>query len=173
MSDQLWRQIRERAHEIWERRGRPEGLHAEHWAEAEQSFKGEGGGTATPVGSVCPGEVWKGESAVPDSTRQNATLLDASGEPVGGTAGVRILDSSGQPMRHTRPGTQDISLRLRQIIHRQPLTAVLVGIGFGILLGRLTVSNPSPPGSSPPPLQPSFRSPPGASEHLSGQAQSD
>ena len=31
-------QIRQRAHEIWEAEGRPEGRHEEHWARAEASL---------------------------------------------------------------------------------------------------------------------------------------
>lgn len=36
--------VRARAYEIWEREGRPEGRHAEHWRQAEQELAGETAG---------------------------------------------------------------------------------------------------------------------------------
>lgn len=48
--------IRRRAHQIWEREGRPEGKDAEHWerarlelAEEEGGGSGTGGGTGRPM----------------------------------------------------------------------------------------------------------------------------
>ena len=37
--------IRRRAHEIWEREGRPEGRHEEHWARARREVEAEEGGS--------------------------------------------------------------------------------------------------------------------------------
>ena len=37
--------IRRRAHEIWEREGRPEGRHEEHWARARREVESEEGGS--------------------------------------------------------------------------------------------------------------------------------
>ncbi len=37
--------IRRRAHEIWEREGRPEGRHEEHWAWARREVEAEEGGS--------------------------------------------------------------------------------------------------------------------------------
>jgi hypothetical protein len=34
--------VRRRAYEIWEERGRPHGLHAQHWAMAEQELEHRG-----------------------------------------------------------------------------------------------------------------------------------
>lgn len=34
--------IAERAHQIWEADGRPEGRHAEHWAQAKEELRREG-----------------------------------------------------------------------------------------------------------------------------------
>lgn len=34
--------VRQRAHDIWEREGRPEGRDREHWAQAEAELAGEG-----------------------------------------------------------------------------------------------------------------------------------
>ena len=39
--------IRRRAHEIWEREGRPEGRHEEHWARARREVEAEEGGSPT------------------------------------------------------------------------------------------------------------------------------
>jgi Protein of unknown function (DUF2934) len=41
MSDKI-QQIRERAHEIWQAQGKPEGRHVEHWLQAEQEVYGVG-----------------------------------------------------------------------------------------------------------------------------------
>jgi Protein of unknown function (DUF2934) len=43
--------IRQRAHDIWEREGRPEGRHAEHWARARREVAAEGGPPPGPAGS--------------------------------------------------------------------------------------------------------------------------
>ena len=39
--------IRRRAHEIWEREGRPHGRDAEHWRQAEREIDGEASAGAT------------------------------------------------------------------------------------------------------------------------------
>jgi hypothetical protein len=42
--------IHQRAHEIWEREGRPDGRHDEHWAQARREIEAEGGAaSARPV----------------------------------------------------------------------------------------------------------------------------
>ena len=55
--------IQRRAHEIWEREGRPDGRHEEHWAQARRQIEAEhGGGPApepaapdTPPTDIAPG----------------------------------------------------------------------------------------------------------------------
>ena len=43
MGDETWEQkVRERAHAIWEREGRPDGAAARHWAMAETELRAEG-----------------------------------------------------------------------------------------------------------------------------------
>ena len=42
--------LRRRAYEIWEREGRPEGRHAEHWAKARDEMSG----TANPMPRQTP-----------------------------------------------------------------------------------------------------------------------
>ena len=43
MSDDKERKIQSRAHELWEKEGRPEGRHLEHWLEAEREHSGSEG----------------------------------------------------------------------------------------------------------------------------------
>ncbi|TGV75838.1 DUF2934 domain-containing protein [Mesorhizobium sp. M00.F.Ca.ET.149.01.1.1] len=38
MTDDRHERIRQRAHEIWEKAGRPEGAHMEHWEQAAAFF---------------------------------------------------------------------------------------------------------------------------------------
>ena len=40
MSDDRAKRIAERAYELWEQEGRPEGRHHEHWIEAERQLDG-------------------------------------------------------------------------------------------------------------------------------------
>lgn len=39
--------IRDRAYELWEGEGRPDGRHEEHWHQARRELDGEGGSAAT------------------------------------------------------------------------------------------------------------------------------
>jgi hypothetical protein len=43
MADDRDQRIRERAYAIWERQGRPEGRHDEHWSQAAEEVDGESG----------------------------------------------------------------------------------------------------------------------------------
>lgn len=42
MTDDRHERIRQRAHEIWEQAGRPEGAHIEHWEQATAEIDGAG-----------------------------------------------------------------------------------------------------------------------------------
>jgi len=44
-------QIRQRAFELWEQRGRPEGYETEFWLQAERELKGEGNSRDTGSGT--------------------------------------------------------------------------------------------------------------------------
>jgi hypothetical protein len=61
--------IRERAHRIWEEQGRPEGLHTEHWLQAESELQegldAESGGAGSQLSQTDEAE---------------ATAQDAAGE---------------------------------------------------------------------------------------------
>jgi Protein of unknown function (DUF2934) len=51
-ADHLQERIRERAHAIWERQGRPHGRHQDHWEEAEKEIATE---TAAAPGGTLTG----------------------------------------------------------------------------------------------------------------------
>ena len=73
--------IRQRAHEIWEREGRPEGHHDEHWAQASQEIAAESG--ASPSDPAAPDEAptlaaGDGAGATP---AQAAAAANAVGAP--------------------------------------------------------------------------------------------
>jgi hypothetical protein len=65
--------IRQRAHEIWEREGRPEGRHEEHWAQAIREITEEGSGGSSP-GSVTADDA----PTVPAATGSEATPAQAA-----------------------------------------------------------------------------------------------
>jgi hypothetical protein len=46
--------IRQRAYHIWEREGRPEGRHEQHWAQASREIAAEGGTSTAPGDSPTP-----------------------------------------------------------------------------------------------------------------------
>ena len=66
--------VRERAHAIWEREGRPEGGHERHWATAEDELRAEEPGRAGAPGA-----------------EESATAGDAAGADLTSTATGRSL----------------------------------------------------------------------------------
>ncbi|SNR44296.1 DUF2934 domain-containing protein [Paracoccus sediminis] len=52
MNDQ--ERIKQRAHEIWESEGRPEGREAEHWSRAEEELRSQSGGGKPDAGDQSP-----------------------------------------------------------------------------------------------------------------------
>ena len=141
MSAPEWKDIQRRAHEIWERQGRPEGREAEHWRNAQQSLEEESKGLATSPSFPGCGPGPRGTKAMSDNASQTTRLLDATGEPIEGSVRARypILDSNGQPLR-TSPPVSDLSEQLRDTIRHRPVTTTLVTFGFGFLLGLLATS---------------------------------
>jgi hypothetical protein len=81
--------IRRRAHEIWQREGRPEGRHEEHWARASREVGAEGDGgpptgpAAAPDDSPTPAA--PGGGATP---AQASAAADAVGAPRTAEAGT-------------------------------------------------------------------------------------
>ena len=55
MSDQHRNRVEQRAYELWEREGRPEGRHDHHWAEAERQIAAESGGVGIEQRKPAPG----------------------------------------------------------------------------------------------------------------------
>lgn len=114
MSDE--ERIRRRAHEIWEREGRPEGRHEDHWAQACREIaaeEGGPGGTASssgmdqdspsppqmPMSGVLGGQ-FGGDRSANLSGGVGTTLNQGSGA-AGGDAGP--LGGAGSAAAH-RPG---------------------------------------------------------------------
>jgi hypothetical protein len=80
-------QIRERTHQIWEEQGRPEGLHTEHWRQAESELQGgleaeSRSDEAEATAQDAAGELNEGEDA-----EQAARQLGAGAETAAPQAG--------------------------------------------------------------------------------------
>ena len=77
--------IRRRAHEIWEREGRPEGRHEEHWARARREVEAEEGGSppgaaksdASPT-DTAPGSAGAGRAGGEGSPPPDAAASEAA-----------------------------------------------------------------------------------------------
>jgi hypothetical protein len=52
--------VRERAHAIWEREGRPEGGAERHWAQAEEELRAEAPDAGAAPASTAGTETWTG-----------------------------------------------------------------------------------------------------------------
>lgn len=82
--------VRQRAHEIWEREGRPEGRHEEHWRQAMAQVAAEdGGGTA---GMEAPGPD-AGLRTPPSVVEQG---LHEAADALRGTAAEEVDRQDGQ-----------------------------------------------------------------------------
>lgn len=119
MTDERQERVRQRAHEIWEREGRPHGKHDEHWRLAREEIEREGG-EATEGGAAkartprrasakaaAPGEA----AAAPGRKRTSPREVTSEGTkpdgappaPGGGTArGGADGSSSGTPAGRRR-----------------------------------------------------------------------
>lgn len=86
-ADDLQERIRERAQAIWEREGRPEGRHEDHWGQAEKEINAEHAAdqprrkarASNPTRTKVPGEV-KSAAAEPVTRRRpkkSAPVSDA------------------------------------------------------------------------------------------------
>ena len=79
MQDQ--ERIRQRAHEIWEGEGQPEGRHAQHWAQASREIEAQGGKAPPPVPAALddsPTVTAPGSGTTP---AEAAAAADAVGAP--------------------------------------------------------------------------------------------
>jgi hypothetical protein len=78
MQDQ--ERIRQRAHEIWERDGRPEGRREEHWAQARREIEAEDSGGAA-AGPATPDDA--PTVTAPDGPEATPAQAAAAAEAVG------------------------------------------------------------------------------------------
>jgi hypothetical protein len=86
-------QIRQRAHAIWEREGRPHGRDAEHWRQAEAELDAEGGevGGAQPTAP----ETGAAGPAADRTARKGRQRLSVPRDPSGAGSGGGAVTTSG------------------------------------------------------------------------------
>jgi hypothetical protein len=99
MSEQHRHRVEQRAYELWEREGRPEGRHDHHWAEAERQIAAETGGADSGHAKPAPGDAaaalaaHSADAAPPAAGRDSAPAQPkpqaAAAPPGRKTAGVR------------------------------------------------------------------------------------
>jgi ElaB/YqjD/DUF883 family membrane-anchored ribosome-binding protein len=79
-----------------------------------------------------------------DSNQTNGGLVDEQGQPLGTAAaqarqaGARLIDEQGQAIRRTAQQASDVGEDLASMIRERPLTAALLAVGIGIVIGRLS-----------------------------------
>ncbi|BAI75850.1 hypothetical protein AZL_d00240 (plasmid) [Azospirillum sp. B510] len=79
-TDDIQERIRRRAHELWEKEGRPQGRDADHWTQAEAEIRGSG--AVEPTGKVAGSR----RKAADKSTRAAAeSLSEVARSPADGT----------------------------------------------------------------------------------------
>jgi hypothetical protein len=83
-------EIRKRAHEMWEREGRPEGQHEQHWQRASSELSG-----SSDVGQA-------GQKNASETTHLASTLQAGGTVPGGGPAGSGA-DSMSSPRKRAKP----------------------------------------------------------------------
>ena len=98
--------IREKAYEIWERQGRPEGGHEEHWHQAEREIAEEGRGAATPESG---GEAAEASEEVAKPKRRSArggqsSAQDASPSTPAEAAATEREVEAGAPKKARNSG---------------------------------------------------------------------
>ncbi|MDX8527489.1 DUF2934 domain-containing protein [Mesorhizobium sp. MSK_1335] len=80
MTDDRHERIRQRAHEIWEQAGRPEGSHMEHWDQATAEVDATGKPKAKGPKKTAAAKVEKPKAAkVEKPAKAKATKLKAKG----------------------------------------------------------------------------------------------
>lgn len=82
MQDDREDRIRQRAHEIWEREGQPEGKHDEHWAQATAEIAAEDDGKGS--GTASKGKAGKAATAK-RAGKAEAGKVETAKTAVGGT----------------------------------------------------------------------------------------
>jgi hypothetical protein len=83
MADDRQNRIRQRAHEIWEREGRPQGAHERHWQQAESEIATEGKAGKKPAAARKPAaaKAAKPAAAGPGPAKTTATPAKPAAKP--------------------------------------------------------------------------------------------
>lgn len=86
--------IRERAHRIWEREGRPEGAHDRHWEEARAALEAEEeiGATGTLEDTELTSDLGIQDDLPEEGPGASGTLADAEEETGAEDLGGRVKD---------------------------------------------------------------------------------
>ncbi|MFC7543950.1 DUF2934 domain-containing protein [Siccirubricoccus deserti] len=123
MQDQ--ERIRRRAHEIWEREGRPEGRHEEHWAQACREIEGGGGPSLEPSApDDAPTPTAPGGGATPAQSAAAANVLGPLARP-------RPARRGGRPVQLAPAGRRAVSTAQAVRIRGRRQSATGLGSGFG------------------------------------------
>jgi hypothetical protein len=98
--------VRQRAHEIWEREGRPEGRHEEHWKQAMDEISAEAGGMAPggTAGTDAPGPdsgLRNPPSAIERGLQEAADALRGANSEAGGSQDDRQSGHATEPASPT------------------------------------------------------------------------
>lgn len=97
MTNEREERIRQRAHDIWEREGRPHGRHDDHWRRAKEEIETESGaGTPAEVGK--PSARAKGAKASPAASPRPMATGEVTSE---GTKPDGAPPSPAQLRRHS------------------------------------------------------------------------
>jgi ElaB/YqjD/DUF883 family membrane-anchored ribosome-binding protein len=117
--------VRQRAHELWEQQGRPEGLQGEHWARACRELQME-------------------EKSGTDNTANRAKAgIDDAGSNVKDVANTfgQKADEAVQYASQTYRGAKDVAQQhigdLERQIRGKPVQSALIAFGVGFVVGTL------------------------------------
>ncbi|TJZ90902.1 DUF2934 domain-containing protein [Paracoccus gahaiensis] len=69
--------IRQRAHQIWEASGHPEGMEAEHWQQAEAQLRQEGQLDAAGMPDELPDPTSPADGGASDASQADGHIIDA------------------------------------------------------------------------------------------------
>lgn len=114
MDDERLQRIRNRAHALWEKAGRPHGEDAEHWSQAELEIAAEEKAKPSAVKSTSrrsrkPGADAEGTSDAPKArrTRSQASAADTSKAPR--AAKEKPASKAGNEPRPEPAATEDVA----------------------------------------------------------------
>jgi hypothetical protein len=114
VNDELERKIRDRAYQLWETNGRPEGQEHEHWVEAERQVMAEEGMGEPATGAqpqLAPGDRPEPQPEVPADPLRNPEYVPPGSDPeYPATPGLQEMpaDRSPQPEIPAEPGIADV-----------------------------------------------------------------